>query len=140
MYSHFNGETIGTINTVDLAPNASQKVSQMNASLDDWYSNLSAVNKIKYKLIYEALGNGLTKIGDGVNNTYIAYDMNKTTKRPWNMLTGIQWQIDRHWQVRTEMQYLGDRTAGLFSINYRFGIKGRTLFSKKEFNDSFYIK
>lgn len=140
MYSKFNSETIGTINTIDLAPNAPQKVSEMQQNLDNWYNDLSNVNKIKYKLIYEALESGLTSLGNNINNSYISYNMNKTTKRPWNMLTGVQWQIDDHWQVRTEMQYLGDRTAGLFSINYRFGIKGRTLFSKKPFNDSFYIK
>ena len=33
------------------------------------------------------------------------------------------------WQLRAEAQLLGDRTAGLFSLNYRFGIKGKNWFS-----------
>jgi len=45
------------------------------------------------------------------------------------MLLGAQWQINHRWQLRAEAQVLGDRTAGLFSVNYRFGVRGKNWFS-----------
>jgi hypothetical protein len=51
--------------------------------------------------------------------------MNKEVPKPLNMLLGVQWQIDYRWQVRAEAQLLGSRTAGMISVNYRFGVKGK---------------
>lgn len=130
MYSKFNAHTIGTINTKDLAPNASGKVDDMTQKLNLWYDNLGPVKQKLYDDLYNGLSNGMTALSSGIDNTYIKYDMQKTSPKPWNMLTGLQFQYNDRWQGRVEMQYLGARTAGLLSVNYRFGIRGKTWFSK----------
>jgi len=38
----------------------------------------------------------------------------------WNGLFGMQFQLNKHWQFRTEAGLVGDRKSFLFSINYRF--------------------
>ncbi|MFV0606471.1 MAG: hypothetical protein ACK5NK_11585 [Niabella sp.] len=129
MYTNYGASTKGSINTIDLAPNAPQKIDDMQSDMDIWYNNLGTLDKIKYTPIYNALTNGLGFLNTGINDTYIKYSMNKKVERPWNMLIGVQWQIDKHWQVRSEGQVLGDRKALLFSFNYRFGIKGHNWFS-----------
>ncbi len=131
MYSKFNSLTQGTINTADLAPNAGDKVDEMHEDLDQWYNDLGPVKQNLYNNTYENLGSGLDLLKDGVNSTYIAYQMDKTSLKPWNMLLGVQYQYNDHWQARVEAQLLGARIAGLFSVNYRFGIKGRTWGSGK---------
>ena len=129
MYTGFNGETVGQINTIELAPDAPAKVDELQARLDETYNNLSPVDKIKYKVIYDKLTDGLASLKNGIETSYIKYDMNKRIDKPWNMLVGAQWQISYRWQVRAEAQFLGSRTAGLFSFNYRFGIKGKNWLS-----------
>ncbi len=128
MYSRFNARTVGKISTLDLAPNAPAKVDEMHNKLDQWYDDLGPVKQKLYNDLHEKLGNGLDGLNNGIQNSFIAYDMNKTSPRPWNMLTGIQYQHNDRWQARVEAQYLGARIAGLFSINYRFGVKGRNWF------------
>ena len=115
MYSHFNGETDGSIGALELAPNAPAKIGEMQGELNSWYDGLSAVDKIKYYIPYTKLNEGLTELNDGISDGYIRYSFNKKIENPWNMLVGAQWQINYRWQLRAEAQFLGDRTAGLFS-------------------------
>ncbi|MFV0565169.1 MAG: hypothetical protein ACK5NB_04955 [Flavobacteriaceae bacterium] len=132
MHSHFNAATNGSISTKDLAPNASSHIANMQTDMDNWYSGLKPLDRAKYAILYNTLSNGLTALDESLETSYIKYKMDKTVDRPWNMLMGIQWQINQNWQMRTEAQILGDRSAWLFSFNYRFGINGKTWFSKGE--------
>jgi hypothetical protein len=134
MYSHFNGKTDGTIGALELAPNAPARIVEMQNELNSWYDGLSPADKLKYYLPYTKLNDGLTQLGENIANGYIRYSFNKKIEKPWNMLIGAQWQINYRWQLRAEAQFLGDRTAGLFSLNYRFGIHGKTWFSKQTSN------
>jgi len=129
MYSHFNGETTGSIPALELAPNAPERINELQGDLDNWYNGLTPLEQRLFEDIYNRLGNGLTELEAGIEDGYIAYSFNKSIDNPWNMLMGAQWQINYRWQLRTEAQFLGDRTAGLFSLNYRFGIKGKNWFS-----------
>ncbi|WP_223033990.1 hypothetical protein [Hanstruepera marina] len=130
MYTNFNSETVGSIRATELAPDAPARIDEMITNLNDWYDNLSPADQLKYYIPYTKLNNGLENIQDSVNNGYIRYSFDKKINNPWNMLIGAQWQINYRWQMRAEAQFLGDRTAGLFSLNYRFGIKGKNWFSK----------
>ncbi len=130
MYNHFKGETEGTIAAEELTPNASAKIIEMQDGLDNWYNGLKPVQQIKYAAAYKLLNQGLTNLAENVSNGYINYDFIKSIDNPMNMLIGGQWQINYKWQARGEVQFLGDRTAGLFSLNYRFGIRGKNWFSK----------
>ena len=130
MYTNFNSETVGSITATELAPDAPGRIDEMIDNLNVWYDNLSPADQIKYYIPYNKLNNGLENLQDNVTNGYISYAFEKKINNPWNMLIGAQWQINYRWQVRAEAQFLGDRTAGLFSLNYRFGIKGKNWFSK----------
>jgi hypothetical protein len=129
MYSHFNGETIGSINVLDIAPDAPGKIDEMQGDLDSWYDGLSAAQKILYNGIYTRLSDGFTNLKGNIETGYIRYDMTKEITQPWNMLIGAQWQINYRWQIRTEAQFLGSRTAAMLSLNYRFGVKGKNWLS-----------
>lgn len=129
MYSHFNGETTGSINVVDIAPDAPGKIDEMQGGLDSWYDDLSAAEKVLYNKIYTNVSEGFTNLKGNIETGYIRYDMTKEITKPWNMLVGAQWQINYRWQFRTEAQFLGSRTAGMLSLNYRFGIKGKNWLS-----------
>ncbi len=52
----------------------------------------------------------------------IHYSLTKKPQSNWTMLIGTQYQLNRHWQLRTEAGVLGGRTSGLLSMNYRFGL------------------
>jgi len=130
MYTGFNAETVGTIRANELAPDAPARIDELQGNLDAWYDGLSPAGQVLFENIYNRLGNGLSDLKDGIEEGYIRYSFDKTINEPWNMLIGAQWQINYRWQMRAEAQFLGDRTAGLFSLNYRFGIKGKNLFSK----------
>jgi len=129
MYSYFNGETNGRIGALDLAPDAPARIDQLQNDLDNWYNGLPPVQQNLFENLYNRLGNGLAGLKDGVEDGYIEYSFNKSIDNPWNMLIGAQWQINYRWQFRAEAQFLGDRTAGLFSLNYRFGVRGKNFMS-----------
>jgi hypothetical protein len=132
MYTNFNSNTTGSIRANELAPDAPARVDEMISDLNDWYDGLSPADQIKYYLPYTKLNDGLEGLLNSVSNGYIRYSFDKKINSPWNMLVGAQWQISYRWQVRAEAQFLGDRTAGLFSLNYRFGIKGENWFSNNK--------
>jgi len=129
MYSSFNGDTDGSIDVVDLAPDAPGRIDEMRGDLDSWYAGLSPVEQALYENLYNRLGDGLSGLRNGIENGYLRYSFNKSIDNPWNLLVGGQWQINHRWQLRAEAQVLGDRTAGLFSVNYRFGVRGKNWFS-----------
>jgi hypothetical protein len=129
MYSSLNGETRGRIAVEDLAPDAPGAVDNLIVDLDNWYDDLGPVEQVVFENLYNNLRDGLTEISGALTDGYIEYGFTKTINNPWNMLVGAQWQINYRWQVRAEAQFLGDRTAGLFSLNYRFGIRGNNWLS-----------
>ena len=129
MYSYFNGDTEGSIDVLELAPDAPGRIDEMQGDLDNWYNDLPPLQQTLYENLYNRLETGLSGLKDGVENGYIRYSFNKSIENPWNLLEGGQWQISYRWQLRAEAQVLGDRTAGLFSLNYRFGLRGKNWFS-----------
>jgi len=46
--------------------------------------------------------------------------MDKQVSQMWNGVVGAQFQLNKHWQFRTEAGLIGDRKSFLFSVNYRF--------------------
>lgn len=129
MYSHLDGETVGRIGIEDLAPDAPGAVDNLIVELEDWYNGLGPIEQNLYEGLYNRLSEGLNDLSDSLSDGYIRYAFNKEIRNPWNMLIGVQWQINYRWQFRAEAQFLGDRTAGLFSLNYRFGVRGKNWLS-----------
>jgi len=49
----------------------------------------------------------------------LTVSLNKQIKQAWNGLIGLQYQINKHWQIRSEGGVVGDRKSLLISLNYR---------------------
>jgi hypothetical protein len=129
LYTNLNSETVGAINLIDVFPDAGQKVEELQMNLDDWYNNLTPAKQEFFAEEYQNLSDGLTDVGENVENSTIHYQMQKSIEHPFNMIIGGQYQYNLRWQLRGEAQFLGDRFGGLISVNYRFGIKGKNFMS-----------
>ena len=63
---------------------------------------------------------------DGIRNndrdgsSVIYYGMDKQVTQMWNGVVGMQFQLNKHWQIRSEAGLFGDRKSWLISVNYRF--------------------
>jgi hypothetical protein len=94
--------------------------------LDDVIGEPSDSFKGKVKSWYDSLGRGEQAIVGGVydrlQNTpspVIHYRLDKEIKDPWNMLLGMEADLNQRVQFRTEVGFLG-RTQLILGINYRF--------------------
>ncbi|NOX46001.1 MAG: hypothetical protein GXO89_03365 [Chlorobi bacterium] len=57
----------------------------------------------------------------------VKYGIDKQVKDKWNMVVGAQFQLNKHWMLRSEVGFLASRTSYLLSLNYRFlGIKKKS--------------
>ncbi len=97
-----NNETVGSIPLSSIIPDITKA---------EWYNNLSDAQKNLVDRVIEK------NKGDVIN-----YTLNKRPSQNWCMILGAQFQLDRHWQFRTEANFLGGRKSGLISVNYRFGL------------------
>ncbi len=65
----------------------------------------------------------LTPVVDAIDQrngeSIVQYGMDKQVKQHWNGLIGLQYQINKNWQLRTEGGVIGDRKSFLLSLNYR---------------------
>lgn len=89
---------------------------EFQARLDSWYNGLSQDEKDRYgDRVYEGFND--------LVNTTVHYRFDKRLEYNWNLLTGIQWQINRSWQYRAEFGFLRNKQQLFTGLNYRFGIK-----------------
>jgi hypothetical protein len=109
-------ETVGAIAIKDAVP-----VDEMNEKGEealDYYDRLSPVEKLKpANLLIKQIGERMVA-SDG--EAVIKYGMDKQTKQLWNGSVGGQYQINKAWQFRTELGFVGDRKSFMLSLNYRF--------------------
>ena len=94
--------------------------------LDDVIGEPSDSFKGKLKGWYDGLGRGQQAIVGGIydrlQNTpspVIHYKLDKAIKNPWNMLLGMEADLNQRLQLRAEVGFLG-RTQIILGINYRF--------------------
>ena len=112
------GVTSGNIRLNEVLPQDTwQNIGEQYA---EWYNSIdenkqAVADRILTPIVDEMVENN--------GNTNILYSITKESKAAWNMLLGAQYQFNKHWQVRTEFGFLGERTSWLLSANYRFGIK-----------------
>ncbi len=105
-----SSHTEGTVNLAEVLPNFGD-----NYQNSDWYQALAPAKQ-------ELVDQMVDKASDNLPTDEIHYTLKKRPAKDWAMILGAQFQLDRHWQFRTEMNFLGDRTTGLLSVGYRFGI------------------
>jgi hypothetical protein len=63
------------------------------------------------------------------DDTYIYYQFDKKLYYPWSMTAGVNYQISHRHIVMALYTFLGSREQLVVSYNYRFGFKGKNLFS-----------
>jgi hypothetical protein len=116
-----NRLTEGTIDVGALSSDAgrSSLVSATDGS-QKWYQDLSPAQK----KIVKAIGDKwIEKIdGGGGKDLSISYSLVKKPVSNWSMCVGGQFQVNHHWQIRTEVGFLGGRESMLLSGNFRFGL------------------
>ena len=67
------------------------------------------------------------KIDEADGDAIVSYGIDKQTKELWNGVIGIQFQLNKQWQLRSEAGIIGDRRSFMASINYRFlGFRKKT--------------
>lgn len=89
----------------------------------DWYNSLgSSPADIKKKLVADQV---LTPIVESIDakdgSGIVSYSLSKKPTHKWNLIAGGQYQVNKHWQFRTEIGFFGERAQVLLSANYRFG-------------------
>ena len=124
MRVHMSSETTGSIALIDALPASTwEKKDQIVADYWEWYNALDPNNPIDKRKIEKA-DEVLTPIVDGIDSrdgsSTIRYGMDKQTLQLWNGVIGAQFQLNKHWQFRTEAGVFGDRKSILVSANYRF--------------------
>jgi len=115
-------ETNGAITMIDaLPPETWERADEIVADYWEWYDGLNPVADAGKILAADQV---LTPLVDRIDNAdgdaVIRYGMDKQTKQLWNGTIGMQFQLNKRWQFRTEAGIIGDRTSALFSVNYRF--------------------
>ncbi len=105
-----SSETEGSINLADVVPDFGSKY-----QTSSWYQ---ALTPPKQTLVDDLV----TRAEDKHSGDVIHYTLKKRPAKNWAMILGAQYQLNRHWQFRTEVNFLGDRTTGLISAGYRFGV------------------
>ena len=114
------GVTSGSIKLADVLPQETwENRDQLVADYYDWYDGIDDLKQNVADKVFTPI---VENIADGNGETTVLYSITKEAKEEWNMLLGGQYQLDRHWQFRTEFGFLGERTSWLLSANYRFGI------------------
>ncbi len=112
-------ETVGAITMAEALPQETwDRADEIADNYWDWYDNEATA---KQKIAADKV---LTPIVDRLENAdgdaVVSYGMDKQTKQMWNGVVGMQYQLNKRWQFRTEGGIFGDRKSFLFSVNYRF--------------------
>lgn len=114
-----NSETLGEVKLDDLFPGIPQsKIDEIKQSYSNWYNGLKPPEQKVIDKIMEKLQEKVN--GIDVSGTSIVYELDKKAKSPWAGLIGMQYQISKKWQLRSECQFIGSRFSLLASINYRW--------------------
>lgn len=118
MRAKMSSETSGQITLKEALPQEVwDRKDEFVGGYYDWYDTLSRPEQI-------AADKVLTPIVEGIDNSngegIVKYSMDKQTKQLWNGIVGAQYQINKHFMLRTEGGVIGNRKSFLLSFNYRF--------------------
>ena len=126
MRLRMGAETVGEIRLADALPSSVwDRSDEFVQDYWDWYNSLNPENpgdKAKIEAADEVLTPIVEKVEELDGDATIRYGMNKRPAEEWNMLLGVQYQLNKSWIIRTEGGILGDRKSFLLSLNYRFKV------------------
>jgi len=114
-----SSETNGEVKMIDaLPPETWDRRDEIVTNYWDWYDNDATIPQKK------AADKVLTPIVDRLDaadgDAIVRYGMDKQVAEMWNGLIGAQFQLNKHWMLRSEGGIIGDRKSFLISLNYRF--------------------
>jgi hypothetical protein len=113
--------TVGQIKMSDAIPQ--ETWDRVDEIVDDYYTWYDDLDPIRKTVVDNSSVPALVDALDNAEgNTIIKYGMDKRPVAEWNMVIGAQFQLNKHWQFRTEGGIVGDRKSFLLSANYRFQI------------------
>ena len=139
----FSSETKGSLNLTELADTdelqgkvdqGMENVNEKSAQVEEWWNGLSPpeqknpINAAKYETANRTLtaASNLLTAADGALNdeqsATVQYSLEKSLKNMWNFIVGSQFQINKHFMIRTEVGFLASRTQFMGGIQYRFGL------------------
>ena len=104
--------TEGTVLLSDVLPDIPP---QLGDRFEEWYAGLTPPQ--------QSVVDGLIdEFGGTLGDTEVHYNLAKAPTEPWTMAIGGQIELSRAWQVRSEFNFLGDRTSILVNLVYRIDI------------------
>lgn len=122
MRAKMASETSGQIKLNEAIPNFEENKDQIVSDYDAWrtsseFDDLTPVQKVVVHTVVDPIIESIdASDGEGI----VKYAMDKQTKEKWNGLVGAQFQLNKHFQFRSEAGVVGNRKSFLFSVNYRF--------------------
>jgi len=119
MRAKMNTETFGEVKMIDaLPPETWERRDEIATNYWNWYDNEATIaQKIVADKTLTPFINSL-EAADG--SSIVKYGMDKQVAELWNGLIGAQFQLNKHWMLRSEGGIIGDRKSFLVSLNYRF--------------------
>jgi len=111
MRQDVQADTSGSLKLSDAV--GKDKAGTVEGEIARWYTGLSAADRAT---VSDFGGRFPTGGGDPT----IHYKLDKALANPWNGLIGIEADLHRRFQIRTEIGVFG-RTQMLVGVNYRFG-------------------
>lgn len=118
MRAKMASETVGQIALKDALP--ADFWDNKDQLVDDYYNWYDGLTKPEQILADQVLTPIVESIDAADGEGIVKYAMDKQTKQLWNGLIGAQYQLNKHWQIRTEAGVIGNRKSFLASVNYRF--------------------
>lgn len=120
MRVRLGGVTSGYVRLGDVLP--SETWERRDEIVSDYYEWYNSIDENKQNVADEILTPMVEGLANSNGDATVRYSLGKESKAEWNMLVGGQYQFNKHWQIRTEFGFLGERSSWLLSANYRFGI------------------
>lgn len=121
MRARMGSSTVGEIKMSDAIPQ--ETWDRVDEIVDDyyvWYNDLDPGMKVIVD--NTPFPDFIDALDSREGNTIVRYGMDKRPAEEWSVVVGGQFQVNKHWQIRTEGGIIGDRKSFLASVNYRFKI------------------
>ncbi len=114
-----SSETVGEVVMKDaLPPETWERRDEIVDNYNNWYDGLTPAKKAL--IDKTAVPEIVDKLAEADGDAIIRYGMDKQVSEMWNGVVGAQFQLNKHWQFRSEAGLIGDRKSFLVSVNYRF--------------------
>ena len=116
---------------------ANASIGELESAWDDYtmspeWDELGRLEQARQEATYNFVHGAATAIvGAGENassflrdlsTSDVYYKFNKRLEYEWNMLLGINWQLNNTWQVRSEYGFLKSKQQLMLMLSYRFGL------------------